>query len=238
VPDPPATSIGILETGEPPPALLARFGRYADMFERMLGDGFSVTSYDVRQGRYPAMPEAHEAYLVTGSPAGVYEDHAWISELKLFLRECKGRARLVGICFGHQIMAEAFGGRVEKSGRGWGVGLQRYELLAAEPWMEEAAPFAIAVSHQDQVVAVPPDARVVAGNVFSPNGMLVYDDQPALSFQCHPEFDPAFAKALIESRRERLPDPDAAIASLNAPDDRTRVAGWIRAFLRGEAQAS
>jgi GMP synthase-like glutamine amidotransferase len=68
--------------------------------------------------------------------------------------------------------------------------------------------------------------------------MLVYDDQPALSFQCHPEFDPAFAKALIESRRERLPDPDAAIASLNGPDDRARVAGWIRAFLRDEAQGS
>jgi GMP synthase-like glutamine amidotransferase len=97
--------------------------------------------------------------------------------------------------------------------------------------MDRPGPFNIAVSHQDQIVRQPPGSRVVGGNAFSPFGMLTYEAHPAISFQCHPEFDPEFAKALIESRRERLPDPDAALATLERPDDRARVAGWIRAFL-------
>jgi GMP synthase-like glutamine amidotransferase len=228
-------SVGILETGEPPPDLLARFGRYGAMFERMLGPDFATTSYDVREGQYPARVEDHHGYLVTGSPAGVYEEHEWIEPLKAFLRSAKGRARLVGICFGHQIMAEAFGGRVEKSSRGWGVGLHRYEVEAPQLWMDGIADFAIPVSHQDQIVALPPTAEVVAGSVFTTYGVLTYRDAPALSFQCHPEFEPAFAKALIETRRHRLPDPDAALAALDQPNDRERVAGWIRTFLRGGA---
>ena len=224
-------SIGILETGEPPPELRARFGSYGGMFARLLGTGFETAFYDVRVGAYPERVEAHRGYIVTGSPAGVYEDHRWIETLKAWLGQAKGRARLVGICFGHQIMAEAFGGRVEKSARGWGVGLHRYELIAAEPWMAGATAFSVAVSHQDQVVERPPTARVLAGHAFSPFGMLAYQDQPAISFQCHPEFEPDFARALIESRRARLPDPDTALESLDQPDDGERLAGWIRTFL-------
>jgi GMP synthase-like glutamine amidotransferase len=224
-------SIGILETGKPPHDLRARFGGYGDMFSQLLGAGFDTIAYDVRRGLYPDRVERHAGYIVTGSPAGVYEDHDWIGPLKDWLRDAKGRARLVGICFGHQIMAEAFGGRVEKSARGWGVGLHRYEVIAPEPWMDGSAAFSIAVSHQDQIVALPPASHVVAGNAFSPFGMLAYEDQPAISLQCHPEFDPDFAAALIESRRDRLPDPDAALATLAGPDDRGRVSGWIRSFL-------
>jgi GMP synthase-like glutamine amidotransferase len=90
----------------------------------------------------------------------------------------------------------------------------------------------VPVSHQDQIVVQPPDSHILARSDFSPFGMLAYEDQPAISMQFHPEFDPAYARALIESRRQRLPDPDAALASLDAPDDRTRVAGWIRNFLK------
>jgi GMP synthase-like glutamine amidotransferase len=128
-------------------------------------------------------------------------------------------------------MAEAFGGRVEKSGRGWGVGLQSYEVLKPSPFMAGETSVSIPVSHQDQIVELPPQAEVVAANLFSPFGVVAYTDQPAISMQFHPEFDPDFAKALIESRRERLPDPDAAIATLDRPNDRERVGGWIRRFL-------
>jgi hypothetical protein len=76
--------------------------------------------------------------------------------------------------------------------------------------------------------------RVIAASDFTPFGALAYDDQPAISIQLHPEFEPAYAKALIESRRGTRFSPaqaDAAIASLDAPDDRARVGGWIRRFL-------
>ena len=223
--------IAILETGRPPADLVPRFGTYPEMFERLLGPGFEASVFDVAAGELPERPESFPAYLVTGSPAGVYEDHVWIEPLKAFLRAASGKARIVGICFGHQIMAEAFGGRVEKSARGWGVGLQTLEILARRPFMNGEAAVSVPASHQDQIVVPPPGAEVLAGSLFSPYGILAYTDRPALSMQFHPEFEPAFAQALIESRRERLPTPDAAIASLDRPNDSACVGGWIRRFL-------
>ena len=222
--------IAILETGAPPHALLERFGSYPEMFARLLGPGFGTVAYDVPAGRLPS-PGAHRAFLITGSPAGVYEDLPWIPPLLDFIRAAKGRAKLVGVCFGHQAMAQALGGRVEKSARGWGVGLQRYDVREAAPFMDGERSVAVPVSHQDQVVVQPPGTTVLAGSDFSPFGVLGWNDGSALSMQFHPEFSPDYARALIEARRERLPDPDAAIASLGAPTDRERVAGWIRRFL-------
>jgi len=226
--------VGILRTGAPPGDLQARFGPYEDMFARLLGPGFDVRAYDVQAGELPPAPDAHPAFLITGSAAGVYEPLPWIPPLLAFLREAKGRTKLVGICFGHQAMAEALGGRVEKSDRGWGIGLQDYDLWESAPWMGEAPPgrIAVPVSHQDQVVIPPPGARVIGGNAFTPFGMLDYEDAPAISMQFHPEFEPEYARALIEHRRSRVPEPDSAIASLDRPNDRALVADWIRTFLR------
>ena len=223
--------IAILRTGAPPPDLAPRFGPYEDMFARLLGPGFGVRAYDVAAGALPSA-DAHPAFLITGSAAGVYEPLPWIAPLLGFLREAKGRAKLVGICFGHQAMAEALGGRVEKSERGWAVGLQDYTLQARRPWMGEDPPprVAVPVSHQDRVTIAPPGAEVLAHSDFSPFGMLAWGED-ALSMQFHPEFEPDYARALIETRRARLPDPDAAIASLERADDRALVAKWIRAFL-------
>lgn len=225
--------IGILRTGAPPGELEARFGPYDAMFARLLGPGFAVRGYDVQAAELPAGPDAHPAFLITGSPAGVYEPLPWIAPLLAFLREAKGKAKLVGICFGHQAMAEALGGRVEKSERGWAVGLQDYEIVERQAWMGEDPPrrIAVPVSHQDRVTVAPPGARILAHSAFSPFGMLAWGED-ALSMQFHPEFEPDYAKALIEHRRARLPAPDSAIASLGRPNDRATVAEWIRAFLR------
>ncbi|HEX8216066.1 MAG TPA: type 1 glutamine amidotransferase [Allosphingosinicella sp.] len=223
--------VGILETGRPPGDLAARFGDYPAMFARLLGPGFETATYDVAAGASPPSADAHRAYIVTGSPAGVYDALPWIEPLKSFLCTAKGKAKLVGICFGHQIMAEAFGGRVEKSDKGWGVGLHTYELTGRAPWMDEAPRIAVPVSHQDQIVAQPPRTSILARSDFTRFGLLAYADQPAISMQFHPEFEPDFAKALIELRRTSLPDPDATLDSLDAPDDRARVARWIRRFL-------
>ncbi len=229
--------IGILETGRPPVELEPIHGRYEAMFGRLLGDRFETRNYDVTGGEYPADPADHAAYIVTGSPAGVYEDHSWIPKLKAFLQSASGKAKLVGVCFGHQIMAEAFGGRVRKSDDGWGVGLHRYEVREQADWMDPVQSFAIPASHQDQVVEQPPATRVVAASPFTRFAVLEYKNHPAISFQCHPEFEPAYAEALIEYRRGRLADADAAITSLSHPNDSAMVGRWIGRFLEGSASA-
>ena len=221
--------VALLETGRPPGKLADEFGDYPEMFAQMLGPAFEVETIDVTQGDLPD-PEAYPAYLITGSPAGVYEPLPWIGDLEAFIRAAN-RSKMVGICFGHQVMAEALGGRVEKSDKGWGAGLHRYSIVHREPWMDDVASVAVPASHQDQVVVQPPNTEVLAQSAFTPFAWLEWKDRAAISFQFHPEFAPDFAKALIERRFDVLPDPDAAIASLEAPNDNERVAGWIRRFL-------
>jgi len=225
--------LAILETGTPPEALIERFGRYPAMFEQLLGPGFETVTFDVAAGELPGDVGRHDAYLVTGSPAGVYEDLPWIGDLLAFLKAAKGRAKLVGICFGHQAMAEAFGGHVEKSDKGWGIGLHSYPIVGRQPWMDDAHLVSVPASHQDQVVLQPPGSVVVASSIFAPYAALVWPDADAISFQFHPEFAPDYAKALIEARRDRLPHADSALASLDQPNDNARVGEWIRRFLLG-----
>ncbi len=229
--------VGVLETGAPPGDLQERFGRYPQMFQTLLaGHEFDWASYDVRRGEFPARPEDCGAYIITGSAAGAYDPDPWIGETEAFLRAAKGRAALVGICFGHQLMAQAFGGAVIKSPKGWGIGLHRYAVEGHAPWMDDAQSVASAASHQDQVVELPPGAAVLAGSDFTPLGVLAYGDQRAISIQLHPEFAPAYARALIETRRARYAEDaaKAALASYDQLDDRPTLAGWIAAFIEGK----
>jgi GMP synthase-like glutamine amidotransferase len=223
--------LAILETGRPPGDLAQRFGNYPKMFAELFGPDFEVQSFDVTAGEFPD-PAAHDAVLITGSPAGVYEDLDWLPGLFDFIRAAKDR-KMVGVCFGHQAMAEALGGHVEKSDKGWGAGLHRYTITRPEPWIDGAREIAAPASHQDQVVFQPPHTEITVSSDFTPYAGLAWTDRPAISFQFHPEFTPEFAKALIAERYDRVPSPDAAIASLDAPNDNARIGGWIRRFLKG-----
>ena len=226
--------IGILEAGSPPGALAGRFGSYGDMFRRLLGPAFRFQTFDVQAGALPAADDDCAAYIVSGSSSGVYDGDPWIGSLMDFIRRRIGSRPMAGICFGHQAMAQALGGQVEKSSKGWGVGQHQYDIATRTGWMDSAAPVALTVSHQDQVVSVGPEARVLGGNDFTPFGLVDYPSLRAVSIQAHPEFEPDFAAALIQMRRGDRFDQetaDRAIASLKGPDDRRRVAVWMRRFL-------
>lgn len=248
VPGTKVMKIGILEAGHVPLPLRAKFGSYAGMLRELFGPAYEYEDIDVTQPQF-AREEAQRlrscnAYLITGSAAGVHDGHDWIASLKAFVQEIAGRAPMIGICFGHQIMAEAFGGKVAKAPQGWGIGLHTYQILARAEWMrgdgthEEAdtvSSIAVPVSHQDQVIEMPPDAVLLAGSATTPYGVLSYPQRLALSLQCHPEFSPEYAASLIDLRRGSVYADSAAaeaIASLRATNDRARVAAWMRRFLR------
>ncbi|GAA0647901.1 type 1 glutamine amidotransferase [Brevundimonas lenta] len=226
------TRIAILKTGAPPAPLIEVHGDYPAMFRAMLGDPFATTAFDIQHGEWPD-PVAFDGAIITGSSAGVYEGDAWIGALFDWIRMARGELKMVGVCFGHQAMAQALGGRVEKSDRGWGVGLHRYDVVSQEPWMRpEAATIAIPVSHQDQVVEKPADARVTLTSEFAPLAGLAWGDD-AISIQGHPEFTPAYTSDLTGGRRGRIDETlvDRALESLREPNDRALVGGWIRNFL-------
>lgn len=236
--------ITIIETGRPPASIAAGFPRYPKMFADLIGPNgdFSFETVALPDGEAFPDPSGLEAVLVTGSPYGVYDDAPWMASLMDFIRWSAAEAvPQVGICFGHQAMAQALGGQVTKSPKGWGIGRHTYEIERAEPWMGEAAPARIscAVSHQDQVIAPPPGARVIAASDFTVFAGLTYAQGPAISLQCHPEFSDAFSSALYRARLGKGLEAEAvarAIASLETPGDGARIGSWIADFYRQNAK--
>jgi hypothetical protein len=138
-------TVGVLLCGSFSEPLQAEFGSYASMIGTLLGSR-STEVFDVRERQLPKSVSACEAYVITGSSAGVYDDLPWIKDLMAFLRKARGSAKLIGICFGHQAMAQAFGGSAIKSPNGWGIGLHRYDLPARPSWMDDSAAVAARIS--------------------------------------------------------------------------------------------
>jgi len=231
--------IGILQTGRARQSLLERHGSFAGMFERWLAErrpGLAFSAFDVHEDGFPARVDTCDAWLITGSPQGVYERDPWMLRLEGFVRDAAAAGvPQVGICFGHQILASAFGGEVVQSERGWGMGTHVVEVIERRSWMVPGnVALALHVSHQDQVVETPACARLVATSDFCPASALVYPEQRALSFQGHPEHSRAFASDLIELRRTQGMDERAAErarASLETPTDEDVVAEWVLRFI-------
>jgi GMP synthase-like glutamine amidotransferase len=233
-------TLTIIETGRSPEAIRADWPEYPAMFENLLGKllpDWSYTAVALSDGE--PLPDAAglDAALYTGSPAGVYEQTPWMAPLMDFIRDLASKqVPQIGICFGHQAIAYALGGEVEKSDKGWGIGRHAYDIVAPQPWMGHAPPaeFSLGVSHQDQVLTLPPGAELVASNSFCPHAALAFPEANAISFQGHPEYSPGFSCALYNIRRgTKIPAAlvDAAEASFETPIDNDLVAQWMATFL-------
>ncbi len=225
--------IGILQTGQAPEALRPSLGDYPAMFERLLGGhGLAFHTWHVEAMEFPASVRDADGWLITGSRHGVYEDHDFIAPLEQFIRDAlEAGLPVVGICFGHQVMAQALGGKAEKFAGGWAVGAQSYDFEGKE--------LVLNAWHQDQVVVPPEGARTFASNAFCAHAGLAYG-KLGISVQPHPEFDDAFIQGLIETRGRGLVPEDQlaqAAAQQGGQRDSDRIAAMIVNHFRQHAPA-
>jgi len=220
--------VGILHAMETEP------DQFSSFFNAMSAP-FKTQVFEITRGEYPDSSEAFDAFIISGSKKGVYDPDPWIADLSEFVRSCNlERRKLVGICFGHQLIAHALGGYTSKSEKGWGLGLQEFDITTQKPWMVPALnQCTLYFSHQDQVTALPVEAELLGGSDFCPNAMYCIGDH-VLGIQGHPEISHSLMVQVIERRKEQVGlkvYSDALDSLSNSPPDARTVACWIINFI-------
>ena len=215
-----------------------QFGHYNKMIQHMfdtIDEPFEFETFECRQGHYPGELDSYDFYITTGSKASVYEEKAWIQRFIQFIQLLDSkRKKLIGICFGHQAIAMACRGKVEKSDKGWGVGVATNRVVAAPTWMsEKKSDLNIIVSFQDQISLLPESALVIAESDFCPFFVVQWNAH-FLSIQGHPEWNTAYSKTLINDRRAIIaPEQiESGLSSLDIAPDSDLFIRWILDFVR------
>ncbi|WP_027348831.1 glutamine amidotransferase-related protein [Halotalea alkalilenta] len=228
--------IGLLQCDDLAPSLRRTYGNYPELYERLLRSAEPSATIEVWRAHEGELPEdllAADVWLISGSKASVYEAHPWIAELVDFVRLLwDSRRPLIGICFGHQLICKALGGVVERSHKGWGLGVSFNQVVKQRRWMSPwQERLGLVVSHQDQVVELPPVGEVIAESAFCPNYLVEYRER-FLGIQGHPEFSRELSRDLMKLRDSvlcpiRLRE---GVASLEAQTDDALMARWMVDF--------
>lgn len=224
--------IGILICGHVREEIVGKHGEYNVFFKRLLKEGdFTFVDYFAVDNQFPENVAECDAYIITGSAHGAYEDHAFIPPLEDFIHLAyKENIPQIGICFGHQILAQAMGGKVVKSERGWGLGIHKYRLKTEQGEKE----IQLNAVHQDQVIEKPEMARLICTSDFCENAGLAYGNK-AISFQPHPEFDKDFMFDLINLRAGKSFSKelaDKALFSIEEKEEGNVIGDLLIEFLK------
>lgn len=209
------------------------YGRLMMDFAKKAFPDRNIQNYDIALGHWPKSINECEVYLITGSAKGAYDSDPWIAKLKDFVVELhQNKKKLIGICFGHQVISAALGGEVVKSPKGWGVGVRQFQILEPQPWMKPALQnVSLLFSHQDQVTKLPKDAKLLAEDSFCQFQMYQIGNH-ILTMQGHPEFSVKFAKDRLESRKDKVAPEvyQKAMESFDRSKDDQVLAEWVRNF--------
>ena len=230
--------LGLLQCDVVDPSFLRIDGDYSEMIHRLLEKQelkFELSTYYVHKGELPASVNECDAYIGGGARYSVFDEKEWIQKFRDFVLKLHAhKKKFIGICFSHQIIAQALGGRVKRSERGWGVGSKETRIVSLSSWMDPpVGKCRMLYSHQDQVIMLPPNASLLAKNDHCPHAMFSEGDH-FLAIQAHPEYSEAYVRALCESRRGIIPAVvlEAGLASLEFPADHRLLGDWVGCFLK------
>jgi GMP synthase-like glutamine amidotransferase len=225
--------IGLLLVGHIDAGSLHVGGDYPELYSELLAPrGIQLTTYRCDEGQLPLSVKEQDGWMCSPSRLSVYDDVSWLRDVEQLLRDMiSTETPYVGICFGHQLMAQALGATVKKADYGWGIGAKHYEIVEPQAWMDNSDDIVLAASHQDQVQQLPPDARLLARADYCPIGGMLIGER-AWTLQVHPEFSPELADSLLATRLQLFGEEkaEAARATLSQPLHQHRIAGWISRF--------
>lgn len=207
---------------------------YVSMFMRLFDSVRSGVEYRVfraMDGELPDINTLSGLCLIGGCGKAAYDSDEWIKRLlDWIVKADRAQVKLAGICFGHQAIAQALGGRVERSPKGWGTGIRESRVVdeSAMKYFPEGR-MRLFYNHHDQVVELPDGAVLVATSDFCQIESFRIGNH-ILTFQGHPEYVPEYALNLIENFADDEPVAvkQNALHSIGTmEDDGKTVAHWL-----------
>ncbi len=209
--------------------------RFRDLFDA--GDQrYQYRIYMTIGGELPAAVDEQDAYLITGSPLSVLDQHCFTDDLMRFIRQCDAAKKpLMGSCFGHQAIALALGGKVLRSDHGYNVGIQFTEYTQSRAWMVPAqTQLPLYMFHEDFVAELPDACDLLGSSEKCPIASFS-KGQHIFTTQGHPEFTHDFMLSVLRATESKIPkqDMDVALASLATEQHGDVFAAWCTQFFMG-----
>jgi GMP synthase (glutamine-hydrolysing) len=228
--------IGILECDHVDTELKIKHGDHSSFFINLFkkyAPEVSLDIFDIPKGEYPDWKNNYDGFIGTGSRFSVYDNMPWIERFKDFIKELyENNVKFIGICFGHQMIAEALGGKCSESKKGWGLGVKTAFIHQKQPWMKPPLDsYRLIFTHKDQIETLPPESKVLGGNDHCEYSVITLGSH-FLGIQGHPEFTAPFVKELLQSRLELIGHEavEEAEKTLVQQTDEAVVTQWMVKF--------